>query len=274
MMTSVKSMPSIEIHLVSWNRPAMTELVVRSLRRNTNRENYSLVVFDNNSEHETQSMLADLYEEGLIDSLRYWETNIGLEAARQKMLEDSVSEYIVCLDNDCVPPPYDFNGDWLTKLYYLMEAHEDYGAIAAKTQVMIGTGNIFDGKENDSVVEFPHPGGSFRMMRTKPTLEVGGWTNGNPGRGSEERLVCGRLRDAGWKTAFTPQVECLHLFGVRANGTDRWGYPEDWAPEKTGHSDIWHPALEQGDDFNQVRRFSGEELAGRYFYGDSYNPKY
>lgn len=274
MKTLEKYMQPTEIHLISWNRPDMTELVVRSIRRNTDRNTYNLIVFDNNSDVTTQEMLISLYEKGMIDSLILSPENIGLEAARQRLLEDATSEFIVCLDNDCLPEPIDYRGDWLNKLTNLLDTHENYAAIAARTQVMIGTGNIFDGKEDQLVVDFPHPGGSFRIMRAKPTLEVGGWSGGSPGRGSEEKLVCGRLRSAGWHTAFTPKVKCLHLFGVRDNDTDRWGYPKDWAPEKTGHSDIWHPVLEQGDELNQVAYYSGTQLAGRYFYGNSDNPQY
>lgn len=259
----------IDIHLVSWNRPDMTNLVIRTLKRNTREGSYRLVVFDNGSERSTVNMLIDLQENGLIDELHLEPTNIGLEKARQWMLMNStMGDYFVCLDNDCLAPyPSPNKKDWLTYLRELMAKYEDFAAISLRTQVMIGTGNIFEEADinGDDIVEFPHPGGSFRIMRTIPTRDVGGWDRGADGRGAEERLVCGKLRDIGYRTAFAVYPSTLHLFGNRAKTSERWGYSEGMAPEETGHSDISHPALTNGDDYEEVSLYAGEHLAKEYF---------
>ncbi len=256
-------MEPIDLHLVSWNRPEMTELVIRTIHRNTARGDFRLVVWDNGSDEDTQTMLAEMQDNGLIDELCLSPTNVGLEAARQAMLMDKTeSEYFVCIDNDCLPP----NG-WLLRLVNLMEEHLDYAAISMRTEPMIGTGNIFEeaDKTGAELVDFPHPGGSFRIMRTDVAKAVGGWDRGAEGRGSEERYICGKLRDAEYKTAFATNIQCAHLFGVRERTKERWGYQEGLAPEETGHSDISHPALTNGDDYEEVKQYSGEELAKRYF---------
>jgi GT2 family glycosyltransferase len=261
-------MQPIDLHLVSWKRPKMTELVIRTIHRNTNRNHFRLVVWDNGSGLETQLMLANLQDNGLIDELINYSENVGLEKARHKLLmEHTQSEYFVCIDNDCLPQPADINGDWLQKLVLLMENYEDFAAISCRTQVMIGTGNIFEEADQvgDEIVEFPHPGGSLRIMRTAAVKSVGGWDRGAEGRGAEERLVCGKLRDAGYRTAFAVRVQCLHLFGTRGdNPTDRWGYDASLRPEDTGHSDIAHPALTNGDDIDEVTKYTGRELANAY----------
>lgn len=261
--------PKVELHLVSWNRPKMTELVIRTIKRNTNPENYRLSVLDNGSNPETVDMLANLHNNGLIDELHLMNNNAGLEEARQWLLLNCTyptTEYFVCIDNDCLAPPIQ-NLDWIERMINLMIRYEDYAAISMRTQVMIGTGNIFEKADQvgDDIVDFPHPGGSFRMMRVEPTRLVGGWAEGKPGRGTEERYICGQLREVGFKTAFATKVQCLHLFGDRAQTTERWGYAEGMAPEETGHSDISHPALTNGDDKQEVLLFAGEEHANRYF---------
>jgi hypothetical protein len=172
-------------------------------------------------------------------------------------------KYFICADNDCLPPPMsrEYKMDWVDRLVGLMKLEPQYAAIACRTQVMIGSGNIFEGMEDQLIVEFPHPGGSLRIMRTQAVLDVGGW-EGKPGRGAEERWICGQLRDFGWKTGFAVQIPTLHLFGLK--DTDRWGYDKDWKPEQTGHSDISHPALEQGDDLEEVEEYVGKELTDAY----------
>lgn len=253
----------VDLHLVSWNRPKMTELVIKTIHRNTKRDNFRLVVLDNASDESTVDMLENFHENGLIDEFIPLKTNLGLEAARNLLLNEATyGKYFICVDNDCLPPPMRDGYDWLERLVELMEKYEEYAAISLRTQVMIGTGNPFEGHEDEELLDFPHPGGSYRLMRTGDVLGVGGWSRAQPGRGAEERYICGKLREVGYKTAFAVQIQCLHLFGLK--DTDRWGYPKDWAPEQTGHSDISHPALEQGDDLEEVKKYTGEELADAY----------
>lgn len=255
----------VDLHLVSWNRPKMTELVIKTIHRNTERDDFRLVVLDNGSEDTTSEELQQLADNGLIDELFLLKTNLGLEAARNFLLKNATTtDYFVDIDNDCLPPI-----GWLPRQLELMQKYEDYAAISQRTQVMIGTGNIFEesDKTQKDITDFPHPGGSFRMMKTRAVYEVGGWDKETPGRGAEERYICGKLRDAGYKTAFATNIPTLHLFGTRLDGkeTDRWGYPKDWKPEDTGHSDVWHPVLDSGDDPEQVKQYAGAELTDRYF---------
>jgi hypothetical protein len=214
-------------------------------------------------------MLIELQDQGLIHTIHFDVSNIGLEAARQSLWGmETHGEFFVDVDNDCLPPPPQNGKDWLERMLDIMEDHENLAALSQRTQVMIGTGNIFEraDEDGDRIVEFPHPGGSFRLMRTRAVNGVNGWDRQTPGRGSEEKLICSKLRDAGWDTAFAVQIPCVHLFGTRGkDGTDRWGYPKDWAPEQTGHSDIWHPALNNGDSYELIEAYCGKELADGYF---------
>lgn len=258
-----------DLHLVSWQRPKMTELVIKTIRRNTEPGTYRLIVLDNNSDDATQLMLQTLYRDQLIDKLMVMDYNAGLEMARQYLLDTSAStEYFVCIDNDCLPPSKKDGHDWLSRMLDLMAKYETYAAISMRTQVMIGSGNIFEGADvtGDDIVDFPHPGGSFRIMNTGTVREVGGWDRGSPGRGSEETYIGAKLNEAGYGTAFATDIRCLHLFGTRGkNGTDRWGYDKKLKPEDTGHNDVSHPALEQGDDREELLLFAGAKDVDNYY---------
>lgn len=252
----------------------MTELVIKTIHKNTPRDSFRLVVLDNASEPETVKMLNDLADNGFIDELFCIKTNIGLEPARNFLLREATeSERFVCIDNDCLPPPPD-GQDWLEKMNELFDKYEEYAAISMRTDPMIGTGNIFEeaDKNGEELVEFPHPGGSFRIMRTDLTRLVGGWDRESPGRGQEERYICGKLRERGFFTGFATFIRCLHLYGP-VETTDRWGYSKDLKPEDTGHSDIFHPKFTQGDDPEEVKQYSGDNLAKEYLDDNGYNPQ-
>lgn len=271
MNTLGRSMNQINLHLVTWNRPKMTELVIRTIKRNTKSKNYRLVVLDNGSERETKELLANLMAEGLIQELHLMGANAGLEAARQwLLLSDTFPEdkFFVCIDNDCLAPFVKNDQDWLERLVELMEKYETYAAISMRTQVMIGTGEIFEESEKAGadILDFPHPGGSFRIMRVDAVRQVGGWDREATGRGSEETYIGKKLKEAGYGTAFAVNVKCLHLFGTRGeDGTDRWGYGKNMKPEETGHSDISHPVLEQGDNKEELLKYAGEKDVERYY---------
>src|SRR4051812_15227582 len=105
----------------------MTELVIKTLHRNTKRENFRLIVLDNASEQPVVEMLESLHENGFIDEFIPLKTNLGLEAARNFLLKNCTeSEYFVCLDNDCLAPPMVKGVDWLEALTDLMEKYEDF----------------------------------------------------------------------------------------------------------------------------------------------------
>jgi GT2 family glycosyltransferase len=247
-----------DILMVTWERPEITKRVIRSIKANTKLGTYRLLVMDNNSQPEMQEMLTGLHIAGLIDILRFNDINIGLEPARNQLLHLSNSPLIVTTDSDCIPMRIDPHTglDWLEKLIDLMTNNPEYAAISSRTQVMIGTGNIYDGHEDENIVEFGHPGGSLRIMLRSAVIDTGGWRDEEKGRGSEEKYICSKLRENGWKTGFAVKVKCLHLFGDRSKNTDRWGYPVDWLPSATGHSDIWHPVLQNGDDPNEIKEYT------------------
>ncbi len=246
----------IDIVLITWYRPELTKMVIEAIHQNTKRENFNLIVVDNNSPQEMKDMLQEYVDKDYIDNLIVNEFNKGLEPARNQGLADVESDLFICADNDCLPPRMVDGKDWVERMVELMDNNPEYAAISLRTQVMIGTGNPFDGHEQEEILDFPHPGGSYRIMRTDLVKKIGGWRDHMEGRGTEERYICGRLREMGYLTGFAVHIRTLHLFGKRGTfGDDRWGYPKEWKPEQTGHSDIWHPDLERGDDINDIKRY-------------------
>ena len=243
----------IDIVLTTWNRPEMTDRVIRSLATRTTTPS-RLIVVDDGSEKKTYNMLQKFKRDGVIDVLIRHRKNIGLEASKNDGMQAVESELFISTDNDCLPEYYTEKGDWLSKLVKLMEERQDFGAIACRTQVMIGTGNIYDGFENQEVVDFPWPGGSLRIMRSKLVRELGGWRDWEPSRGSEEKYICQKIRDAGYRTGFAVNVRTYHMFGNDGN----WGY-EGLEPKLHGHNPVCHPAIQNGDNEEDIERWLSHE---------------
>lgn len=243
----------IDIVLVTWNRPRLTQLTINAINKSTKRENYRLIVVDNASDIEMEMELLEYKDKGIIDHLIINSKNFGLEPARNQGLAEVTSmPYFVCVDNDCLPQKQKGGYDWVDYLVDLMDRHQEYAAITCRMQVMVGTGNIFDGHEDEEIIDFPHPGGAFRIMQTEVVKAIGGWRDDNPSRGQEERYIGGKIHELGYKTGYAVKVKTYHMFGDEE--TDNWGYPKDWKPEDSGHSDVWHPAF-NGDDPKELKKW-------------------
>jgi GT2 family glycosyltransferase len=237
------STTKIDIVMTTWNRKEMTEKSIRTLAKNTTTP-ANLIVIDNGSDNPTKDMLRELQENGMINQLVLLEENIGLEPAKNIGMQYVESNLFISTDNDCLPEPPD-ETDWLQKLIGLMDKHKDFGAISCRPQILVGTGDIFGDTEED-IVEFPHPGGCLRIMRTGLVNQVGGWRDEMVSRGHEEMHICGKIRELGYKTGFAVKIRCYHMFGSDGN----WGYG-DGKPEDHGHNPTAHPAIQNGDDLEE-----------------------
>jgi glycosyltransferase involved in cell wall biosynthesis len=239
-----------DIFLTTWNRPNFTERVIKAINDNTT-SLYRLVVIDNASGFETQGLLKRSHEEGLINELVINKDNMGLEYTRQQATEMATTPRFVTTDSDCLPHKPWEDGDWLYCLNKLMDENPDFAAIACRTQVMIGSGNIFEHADEEDIpfVEFTC-GGSLRLMDTGYIRSLGGWDRNQELRGNEEHYICGKIREAGLKCGFATFVPCYHLFG-----DGNWGYDKELSPEEHGHRPVHHPALTSGDDKQALKDY-------------------
>ncbi len=212
----------IDIVIVSYHRPEFTSNCLSFLTAFTETE-HRIIVVDNGSDNETVRMLLEERHIGVIDDLVLLEKNRGLEPAKNIGLSMVTSELYVDTDNDCIVPPPDKNGDWLSKIVPFMK---QYSAVALPPQVFIGADKNEMFKDAKDVLERDFVGGSLRLMRTADVREVGGWrsnpTDMTEANRGEEHYICGKLRKKGHKVGYAVDVECFHQFGETA-----WGYAED-----------------------------------------------
>jgi len=225
----MESQKPIDIVLTAWHREWMTKLCIQALGKNT-KTPYRLIVVDNGSEIEFQ----ETWLMGSSDIYVKLDHNYGLEAAKNIGMQFVESKLFVSLDNDILVYKYP-DKDWLSQLIDLMAKYPQYGAIAPRPQILVGTGNIFEGVK-DEIVSFGHVPGYARIMRTDLVKAVGAWNDKRPLRGHEEYWIGEKLAENGWAMGWANNVQVWHLFGNEKS--DPWGYEKGIEPEFHGHTPI------------------------------------
>lgn len=222
-------MNPVDIFITSYLRPQFTGETIKYLRERT-KYPYRLFLIDNggNQEHAEK-----------VDFYIQLHNNFGIHAAWNIALSLAESEYFITSDNDIYVP--DLEPDWLVQMVTFMDNHPDYGAISLHPHVFIGIAGE-DPNDPEDVKEAPMCGAVMRIMRTEAVRKVGGWEHKiDPKRNHEERTICSRLRDNGFKVGRTTRVRAYHPFG------NNWGYPEEITPEMQGHNPALKDYVKQFD---------------------------
>lgn len=244
-------MKPIDIFIATYLRSELTENTIKYLKERT-KYPYRLFILDNGGNEWIQMK----YENDIFLYVKM-SKNIGIHGLWNTALALAESEYFITSDNDIYVPDLSDESlgetpnstDWLSRLKGYMDERPDYAAISLHPHVFIGAAGI-DPTIPEDVVERNMCGAVMRIMRTEAVRKVGGWEHKiEAGRNHEERWICSRLQDAGYRVGITSRIRAFHPF------PPNWGYPQEFTPEMQKHN----PALEQ-----EVQRFGNM---------DSYNNK-
>ncbi len=240
----------IDIFLASYLRPQYTGETIRYLRERT-KYPYRLFLLDNggNEQYENQ-----------VDYYIGFSKNMGIHALWNTALALAESEYFITSDNDIYVPDLtgytdlqegdeahlpikkylqedsqgNVNPDWLTRMVGLMDERPDYGAISLHPHIFIGIAGE-DPNDPEDVKEAPMAGAVMRIMHREVVIKAGGWDRKiEAGRNHEERTICSRLQQIGYKVGRTTRIRAYHPFGKREGLP--WGYPKEFTPEMQGHN--------------------------------------
>lgn len=238
-------MKPIDIFICSYMRPMFTEQTIIYLKERT-KFPYRLFLINNGGNDD----IAKVYKDDIFMTINL-SKNAGVTAAWQIALSLAESEYFITTDNDIyVPDLKDLESDWLTELITLMDQRPDYAAISLSPHVLIGDAPM-DPIDPEDVKEVSWCGAVMRIMRRNLVKKVNGWADDDlplirGDRGHEERLVCGRLREAGYKAGRCTRLRAYHPFGKTTGGN--WGYPEEITPEMQGHNPELKDYVQQFDN--------------------------
>lgn len=257
----------IDIFICAYLRPMFTEQTIVYLKERT-KTPYRLFLINNGGNDE----IAKVYKDDIFMTINL-SKNAGVHAAWNIALSLAESDYFITTDNDIYVPdlskhvfamvPNEGNipsikamevgegsKDWLERLIDLMDQRPDFGAISLSPHVLIGDAPM-DVNDPEDVRQVSWCGAVMRIMRKSVVAKTGGWNSeGEPliqaNRGHEERTICGKLNQLGYKSGRCTRLRAYHPFGKAVGGN--WGYPEEITPEMQGHNPELKDYVQQFDN--------------------------
>ncbi|MBX3058779.1 MAG: glycosyltransferase family 2 protein [Anaerolineae bacterium] len=229
--------PDMSIVLVCWNNKAYLEPCLNSIYEGGLRSSFDIVVVDNGSTDGSQAMLREKFPEVIIIQNDH---NVGLGKASNQGIEAMSGRHILLLNNDTV-----VNGPSLDAMVDFLDQHSDVGAVGGQLLNADGTVqacyNDFPDLVEDFLIstrlgEMLRPGypanvtdkevrsvdwmGSACLMVRRQALDTVGLLDEEYFIYGDETDLQYRLKKAGWKNYYLPQVTTIHYGGRSMN---RWG---------------------------------------------------
>jgi len=224
-------MPSISVHIVTYNSSQTIEACLRSLLAQQDAE-FSVCVIDNASRDDTVGKTRSM---GI--AVQENPSNVGYAAAHNRALESTQSQYVLTLNPDVILLP-----GFLQQLVTAMEANPDLGSAAGcllrvdhlgdTPEIVDSTGLIMtrhrrqrlrdDGSpvERRTTTSTPTfgPDGAAAFYRRSMLEDIRG-----PGEifdtdffmHKEDVDVCWRAQLRGWKSQYVPGAVAHHIRGFR-----------------------------------------------------------
>lgn len=224
----------LSIIIVNWNTRPLLERCLESIFRAAGDLSIEIFVIDNASKDDSQEVLKKRFQ-GRVNLILN-NKNLGFAKANNQALKKAKGHFILFLN-----PDTEILGDDLIKIVKLMRQNRDYGAVSCQ---LIGV----DGEIQPSVRRFPtlisqilillklhrpfpqleplaeyfaydfdyqklqevdQVMGAFLMTR-REVLEKVGLLDENFFIWFEEVDFCKRVKEAGWKVVYDPEVKILH----------------------------------------------------------------
>src|SRR5262245_9655268 len=229
-------MLDLSIIIVSWNTRDLLAKCLQAVQSTVKKIAYEIIVVDNNSDDGSQDMVRTQFPAvKLIDNA----DNRGFAKANNQGIQISDARYILLLNSDAF-----VRENTIDRIVAFMDEHPEAGMAGCKllyedgrlqpscatfptlaTEFYIAAGldklfpksQIFgkylmtdwdygDTREVDVIM------GAFMLAR-KTAIDQVGLMDEAFFMYSEEVDWCYRFKAAGWKIYFTPEVECIHIWG-------------------------------------------------------------
>jgi N-acetylglucosaminyl-diphospho-decaprenol L-rhamnosyltransferase len=228
--------PDFSVVLVCWNNKSYLKPCLDSLYEGNLHHQYEVVVVDNGSTDGSQEMLRDDFPQvKIIQNDR----NVGLGKASNQGIEATVGWYVLLLNNDTL-----VNGASLDAMVEFMDSHLEVGAVGGRLlnpdgsfqaanskfpslseELLIATriGSLFwpnfpDRSYPRDITLVEWMGSACLLLRREALSKIGLLDETYFIYGDEADLQY-RLKKAGWKVYYLPNVTTIHYGG---RSMDRW----------------------------------------------------
>ncbi len=209
----------LSIVIITRNRANyLDEAIKNLLKQNYPKENFEIIVVDNNSSDNTRSVVKKLGDYSKNNIQYIFEPDIGMSKARNRGAAIARGEIVLFIDDDVIPSPH-----WLHDYCSIYDMFPEIDAAGGRIEpvfqsdkpkwvsdellVALGQLNL---SEKETILSFPdHPfGGNFSVKR-ETFMKVGGFieefTSCN-----EETAFFSKLHLNGYKVGYSPKVLVYH----------------------------------------------------------------
>lgn len=226
----------LSICLINWNTRDLLRACLRSIERNPPSVPYEVIVVENASTDGSAKMVREEFPEVILIEN---EQNIGYAAGNNQAIRTARGEYLLLLN-----PDTEVYAGTLDRALAFLESHPEAGAIGARQRLPNGSiqpsvrafpyplllffegvglsrlfprHRLFAGYrmgwfQYDQVQAVDQPMGTFFLVRRAVVEQVGLMDEAFPLFFNDVDW-CYRIKQAGWKIYFVPEVEILHHGG-------------------------------------------------------------
>lgn len=217
-------MKYVSIVILTCNQCALTERCLVSLSDFLQDEKAEIILVDNHSTDKTEEMIRDKFPE--VKYLRL-DKNMGVAAGRNAGLAMAKGDFLMILDNDTVVP----RGS-IPSLLRFLENHPDVGLVGPRLESPQGhlqeswkgfpgicekIKNVIRGRSPSKSslsapqgVVFPYYVIGAAQMFRREVWDAAGPLDPHIFYGPEDADFCEKVRRAGWKVAYYPEVMIIH----------------------------------------------------------------
>lgn len=222
--------PRVSIVIPVYNKVLYTDNCLRSVQQCDSEISKEIIVINNNSSDETETLLAQLT--GAVKVVNNAD-NKGFVGACRQGADLATGEFILFLNNDTQVLP-----DWLNSLVRVMDADAQVGIVGSKLiypdgRLQEAGGIIFSdasgcnyGREQDPTLSYfnisravDYCSGASLMICRHLWEQLGGFDQRYAPAYYEDTDLCFAAREAGYKVWYCHESEVIHHEGITA-GTD------------------------------------------------------
>ncbi|MBZ0286394.1 MAG: glycosyltransferase family 2 protein [Anaerolineae bacterium] len=229
-------MLDLSIIIVNWNTRDLTAKCIADVQTTVKQIAYEIIVVDNHSSDGSQDMLRTQFPDVKLIANP---DNVGFARANNQGMKISEGRYILLLNSDAF-----VKADTIDRMVAFMDEHPEAGmagckllyedgrlqascatfpTLATEFYIALGLDKLFPkskifGKylmtdwDYSTMREVDVIMGAFMLAR-KNVIDTVGMMDESFFMYSEEVDWCYRFKVAGWKILFTPEVECVHIWG-------------------------------------------------------------
>lgn len=200
---------SVTVCILTYKRPYGLKRLLNALIPQTKSRKRQIVVLNDGSHDELYQKVIDAFSHKI--TYKALKKNVGIAKARNEVARIAKNDYLIFIDDDCVPPSY-----WLDWIVAQLDSHPELDLVAGMTKPLIVKKPSFFARVQVAHRFYPSPQKNQDQLtfvtanlavRRSFFFELGGFTDDSefPGAGEDtefaarvSRTSCNRKLDYDW----------------------------------------------------------------------------